>query len=161
MSRFLALVMGLLGAIGTSQAPEFTQQYIQNLTGRVAELQVIVDRFDRAAADDNKSRQEALDVCQSDEPVLASLCGGIVQDVTRYETLNAQLAKLTTASEWERPVLLAQDFDRDVAESTYAAYEPAVPATAAGGAYALAGFTGLWMVTSILLGVLTAPFRRY
>ncbi|MEO1657879.1 MAG: DUF2937 family protein [Pseudomonadota bacterium] len=161
MSRFIALIMGLLGAVGTSQGPEFTQQYIQNLTGRVAELQNIVDRFDRTVADENMSRQEGLQACRSDEPILASLCGGITDDVTRYETLSAQLAQLTTASEWERPVMLARDFDRDIAESTYAAYEPAVPATAAGGAYALAGFAALWLVTSILLGIITAPFRRY
>ncbi|MEM7741628.1 MAG: DUF2937 family protein [Pseudomonadota bacterium] len=160
MSRFIAFLMGILGAVGSSQAPAFTQQYIQNLTGRVAELQTIVDRFDRDMADIALSRSEGLAQCDSGEPVVTSICAGLRDDVSRYETLNTQLAQLTTASDWERPVLLARDFDQGILESTYAAYEPAVPATTVGGAFALAGFAALWLVTSILLGILTAPFRR-
>ena len=38
MSRIIAFLFGLIGAVGTSQAPEFTQQYLQNLKGGVDRL---------------------------------------------------------------------------------------------------------------------------
>ena len=161
MSRFLAFLMGLIGAVGTSQAPGYTQQYVQNLTGRVDELRMIVERFDDQMADISRTREEGIAECSStSNNVTLALCDGITEDVARYDSLDAQLRALNAASDWERPVLLARNFDRQIAESAYEAYEPAVPVSAAGGAFALAGFALFWGVGAFIFGLIGSIFRR-
>ncbi|NNU16910.1 DUF2937 family protein [Parvularcula sp. ZS-1/3] len=162
MSRIIAFIFGLLGAVGASQAPEFTQQYMQNLTGRVDELIRVVERFDEDAANSDMSRQEALDYCLADErPAGAMSCRGRADDIATYERRRQQLMALQDAGEWQRPIFLARNFDQEVFDSTRETYKPAVPTTMVGGGYALAGFAGLWGVISLILGIITAPFRRY
>lgn len=162
MSRIIAFIFGLLGAVGASQAPEFTQQYMQNLTGRMEELTQVVARFDEDAANSDMSRTEALAYCLADErPAGAMSCRGRAEDVATYERRRQQLMALQDAGEWQRPIYLARNFDKDIFESTRAIYKPAVPTTMVGGGYALAGFAGLWGLISLILGIVTAPFRRY
>ena len=49
MIRVLCLMGGLTGAIGLSQYPEFSQQYIQRLAGQVDALTIEARRFDDSA----------------------------------------------------------------------------------------------------------------
>ncbi|MCQ8186579.1 DUF2937 family protein [Parvularcula maris] len=162
MSRIIALLLGLLGAVGASQAPEFTQQYMQNLRGGVDRLGEVVERFDQDAARSDLSRQEALDYCLADERPGGSMsCLGRAEDVASYLRYRQQLDTLESTGEWQRPIYLARDHDQAVLESTLEAYKPAVPTTMDGGGYALAGFALLWGVASLILGLITAPFRRY
>lgn len=162
MSRFIAFLFGLIGAVGTSQAPEFTQQYLQNLKGGVERLEEVVERFDEDAARSGMDRDGALAYCLADErPDGAMSCRGRADDVAAYVRHARQLATLEAATEWERPILLARNHDREIVRSTLDAFRPAVPTTVAGGGYALAGFAFFWGVVSLVLGILTAPFRRY
>ncbi|MEM9810703.1 MAG: DUF2937 family protein [Pseudomonadota bacterium] len=161
MSRFLAFLLGLIGAVGASQAPGYTQQYLQNLTGRVDELRMIVERFDDQMAMINLTRRDGLKQCSATgDTVALALCDGINEDVVRYENLDGQLRALNAASDWERPVLLARNFDRQIAESAYDAYEPAVPVSLAGGAFALAGFALFWGVGAFIFGLIGSIFGR-
>ena len=59
--RFVALLAGIAGAVAASQAPAFTGQYRQNLAGRVAELEIIVARFDENISRIGYDRSRALD----------------------------------------------------------------------------------------------------
>ena len=59
--RAITLAGGLTGAAGLSQFPEFSQQYIQRLSGAVDELSRVVAEFDADAAALGLSRGEALD----------------------------------------------------------------------------------------------------
>lgn len=162
MSRIIAFIFGILGAVGTSQAPEFTQQYLQNLKGGVDRLTEVVERFDADAALSNMSRSEAVEYCQRDErPDDVMSCRNRAEDVADYVKYRKQLDELEQADPWQRPIYLARNFDEKIATSTYESYEPAVPTTMVGGGYALAGFALLWGVISLVLGLITAPFRRY
>ena len=162
MSRMIAFIFGILGAVGTSQAPEFTQQYLQNLKGGVDRLTEVVERFDADAALSNMSRTEAVAACKRDErPGGVLSCKNRVEDVEAYTRFRLQLNELEQADPWQRPIFLARNFDEDIARSTFESYEPAVPTTLVGGGYALAGFALLWGVVSLLLGIITAPFNRY
>lgn len=162
MSRILAMILGILGAVGTSQAPEFTQQYLQNLKGGVDRLTEVVQRFDEDAARSDMSRSEAVDYCLEDErPGGAMSCRGRADDVAAYERYRQQLQGLQEAGEWQKPIYLARNHDKAILDSTLESYKPAVPTTAVGAGYAAAGFAGIWGIVSMLLGLVTAPFRRY
>lgn len=162
MSRFLAFLFGIVGALGTSQAPEFTQQYLQNLKGGVDRLTEVVARFDEDAARSDMTRTEALNYCLADAGPDGSMsCKGRAEDVAAYQRYSEQLANLQAADEWRRPIYLARNFDRGIADSTLEEFKPAVPATLPGAAYALAGFALLWGAAALILGLITAPFRRY
>ena len=160
ISRAISILAGAAGAVAVSQAPGFTLQYMQNLEGRVAELRTIVERFDANIAGIGYDRERALAECSVAEQLLGALCDGITEDIARYEVLRAHQAELLAADAWARPVVLARNVQRDVAESAYDRFEPAVPATATGAGYAAAGFAGGWGVLSLVLGLVTAPFRR-
>ena len=160
VTRIISMLAGAGGALAVSQAPGFTAAYMQNLEGRVDELRTIVERFDENIARIGYDRTRALSECRTATRLLGALCDGITQDVARYERLSAHRAELLAAEPWARPVILAKSPEMDVAESAWGAFEPAVPVTATGAGYAAAGFAGAWGVLTVLLGLLTAPFRR-
>ena len=160
VTRIVSMLAGAAGAIAVSQAPGFTGAYMQNLEGRIDELRTIVERFEANIAMIGYDRDRALEECSVAEQLLGALCDGITQDIARYDTLLAHQAELLAAAPWARPVILARNPQMDIAESAYARFEPAVPATATGAGYATAGFAGGWGVLTVLLGILTAPFRR-
>ncbi|MEM1409494.1 MAG: DUF2937 family protein [Pseudomonadota bacterium] len=164
MSRFLALILGVLGAVGASQAPEFTQQYTQNLLGRIAALTEVVENFDEDAARSGLSRSEALRRCLADEqPAGALSCRGRADDVALHERYKAQYEAIEDAGEWQKPIFLARNVDRDIFDSTLSIYEPAVPATIVGGGFAAAGFAVFWGIAAMIFGTIGSLFggRRY
>lgn len=159
--RFISVLGGAAGALAASQAPGYTQQYMQNLEGRVDELRVIVERFDANIDRIGYDRDRAVEECgTAGEDLLGALCDGIAQDLARYERLSAQAAALEAAPDWQRPLLLAKDADPDIARSTYEVFEPAVPATPTGAGYAAGGFAGIWAVFASLFGGLGRLVRR-
>lgn len=161
MFRFLAFVFGLLGAVASSQAPEFTRQYLQNLSGRVESLEAVVARFDEDAARSGLSRAQALELCQRDDrPEGGMSCLGRAGDVADFERYRQQLQLVEASDEWTRPVYLARNFDREVFESTRAVFRPAVPTTLVGGGYALAGFALFWGLAAMIFGVIGSLFGR-
>lgn len=160
VTRIISTLAGAAGAIAVSQAPGFTQQYMQNLEGRVDELRTIVERFDASIAAIGYDRDRAVEECLDAQQLLGALCDGVTQDIARYETLVAHQAELLSAAPWARPVVLAKNPQTDIAKSAYERFEPAVPATPTGAGYAGAGFAGGWGILTIVLGLITAPFRR-
>lgn len=154
MVRFLALLFGLVGAVGASQAPEFTQQYMQNLRGGVDRLEEVVARFDDDARRSGLSRDEAVDLCLEDRRGAGTMsCLGRAEDVATYQRYAEQLEMLRDAGEWERPITLLRNLDRGIAESVRQEYRPAVPTTVVGGGYALAGFALLWGIAAMVFGL--------
>ena len=60
IARTFALAIGVFGAVGASQLPEFAQQYRQRLGGALDELTGIVQRFDQEAAGHGFTREQGL-----------------------------------------------------------------------------------------------------
>ena len=58
--RAITLAGGLAVGAGTSQFPEFSQQYAQRLGGAVDALSEVVADFDTSAVAEGLSRSEAL-----------------------------------------------------------------------------------------------------
>ena len=164
MGRFLAFLLGVAGALLASQGPGFTLQYMQNLQGRVDELQPIVEEFDANVGSYGYSRDEAIAECRTAQDLLDALCKNYVTVVERYEMLSVHLAELNAADDYTRPLVLAKTQMSDITQSVYEQFEPAVPATVHGAVYAAGGFGVAWGASAFIFGLLGAMFgggRRY
>jgi|HigsolmetaAR202D_1030399.scaffolds.fasta_scaffold09045_4 Protein of unknown function (DUF2937). len=123
----------VVGAALLSQAPEFTQQYIQRLGGHRDEAMQFVEmlRARGAAAPD---------------AVLAAA-------QTRLETLNNALEAVLGAEDLVRPLALIRHIEGEIAIATIEAFRPAVPLTPAGLVYAGIGL----ILGLVLVNVVFAP----
>lgn len=157
--RVLTLIGGLLGAGVFSQYPEFTQQYMQRLAGRVDALREVVADFDASAAKASLTRDEAL----------AAMGGTVFLDnrrldmrntIAREARLSADLERLRTASPMERLIMPQRVADTELARATWGDFTPALPFSVEGAVAATGGFLAGWALIAALLHFLAWPFRR-
>lgn len=158
--RALAFVGGLSGAAGLSQFPEFSQQYLQRLGGAVDELSRVVEAFDADAAGVGLSREAALVDLASGGAMGAERAKTMATTIERHRTLTTDLAALQNAGPFTRARLAPHLTDTDIAQRAWKEFRPALPVTFEGVIFAGTGFlTGLG-VFSLLLRLLSWPFRR-
>ena len=153
MGRFLAFLLGVAGAVISSQGPGFTLQYMQNLQGRLDELKPMVAQYDADLATAGYNRAQAAGECNEAADLLNVFCDGYERTVMRYELLRAHLDELEAASIYVRPLLLVRARLDNVAVSTYSQFKPAIPTTADGGVYAGGGFAFLWGASTFIFGL--------
>ena len=147
----------MIGGLGASQFPEYTQQYTQRLGGAVSELSNVVSQFDTDAARNGLSRDAALEqYARSGEAFLVQRGESIKDIIKRHDRLSAHMTELQTAAPFQRLWVFAKSRDNNLAEDTLAAYKPAVPVTLEGAAHAGGGALGGWALSSFFL----APFGR-
>ncbi len=159
--RVLALAGGLAGALSLSQFPEFSQQYVQRLSGAVDELRAVTFVFDGAASAAGLTREEALREMQSgNSGLVASVGSGIGEQIRRYEQLNADYQALAPATPVARLANVWRFRDPELVERTWSHYQPAVPVTVDGAITAGIGFVAGWSIIAGLLALVLRPFRR-
>lgn len=159
MIRALCLVGGLTGAVGLSQYPEFSQQYIQRLAGHVDALTIEVKKFDARALAEGLGREEALEALTGSD----FLEGHQVDEramFARHTRLSENLMVLRAASPLERLTLPHHMADGPTVQEVWSDFTPAVPVSIAGVASAGAGFLGGWLLLAGLFAALAAPLRR-
>lgn len=157
--RLLAILAGLAAMIGASQAPGFTLQYMTALEARIAELKIIVDKFDGIAREMGVSREQYVDDLRAAKRESTTKTADVIEDsFKRYAELAEHKKALDAATPLMRPITLAQTYKRDIAEPILKEYKPAVPATLDGFVYGGGGFFGGWAAMSILLGMLGGVF---
>lgn len=159
MIRAICLVGGLTGAVGLSQYPEFSQQYIQRLAGQVDALTLVVKEFDADALSAGLGRQEALEQMVG-TPLLEARQATMRRTVARHARLSENLMVLRAASPMERLVLPHRMADGPTVQEVWGDFTPAVPVSAAGAASAGAGFLGGWALFALLIAALLVPLRR-
>ncbi|SNS04150.1 DUF2937 family protein [Antarctobacter heliothermus] len=158
--RLLTLVGGLTGAVGLSQFPEFSQQYMQRLGGAVDELERQVTRYEADAAQVGMPLDAYL-VALGDEGEMArTQAGNMTSDIARYHRLAAALDTLEGAGPFMR-ARLAFDMmpDSEVAARALEVYKPAMPVTFEGAVFAGAGFLSGWAVLALGLAILRRSWR--
>jgi hypothetical protein len=161
MRRTLGILGGLALGFALSQFPEYAQQYVQRLGGAVDELRIIVEDFDRGAAEAGLTRDQALArFAGVNDSFIAGRGEAAAATIARYETLSATLSEIRGASGWERFVHLPDYLDSEVGRRALADYQPALPVTLEGFAYAGVGFAIGYVALSALVAVLLLPFRR-
>ena len=159
MIRTLTMAGGIAGAVALSQFPEFSQQYMQRMSGAVDELRGVVMAFDLTATASGLTRQEALNRMQGDD-FQEGLRDTIETSIHRYERLSTNLTALRSATPLERLVQFYRFSDIDLAQRTWEDYKPAVPVTTDGFITAGIGFLAGWLGLGLLFGGLRRMFRR-
>jgi hypothetical protein len=159
MIRALCLVGGLAGAAGLSQAPEFSQQYLQRLAGQVDELTRQVVEFDKTALADGMGREEMLRA-MAETPLVASQEALWRRTFARHARLSENLMLLREATPLERLTLPHRMADPATLAAVWGDFTPAVPLSVAGAASAGTGFLGGWAGFAILAALISLPFRR-
>ncbi|MDQ2064961.1 DUF2937 family protein [Xinfangfangia sp. CPCC 101601] len=157
--RMLTLAGGLAGAVGLSQFPEFSQQYLQRLAGQVDALTQVEADFDRSAEGAGLTREEALLALGTD-----GFAGQHARDLratfSRAESLRNDLTMLRLAGVFERLAMPQRMADQDLLQATWQDFAPAVPVTTAGLGCAGLGFLSGWGLIAALLALMKRPFRR-
>lgn len=158
--RILAMAGGIAGAVALSQFPEFSQQYIQRLSGAVDELRAVTLAFDTAARVGGLSRDEAL-VQLRGSGFGDQFSDDMRESLYRYDRLNADYQALAPAAPMQRLARFYHIRDPDLVRRTWDDFKPAVPITIEGLSFAAIGFVSGWLMVSLVLGLLMRPLRRF
>ncbi len=138
MLRTLTFMVGLTGAFGSAQLPEFSQQYAQRLGGAVDALSEVVNDFDASAAAAGLTRPQALQQMEG-SAFLEKRRADMEVTFERHAALQDQLVQFSDAGPFVRSYRLLQA-DRGVVRATASLYRPALPLTTTGAIFALFGF---------------------
>lgn len=157
--RILAAAGGIAGAVALSQFPEFSQQYVQRLSGAVDELRAVTVLFDTAARVGGLSRDEALSELRG-TGFGDQFSDDMRSRIYRYERLNADYQALAGAAPLQRLARAWRFRDPDLVERTWDDFQPAVPVTSEGLVFAGIGYAGGWLLVSLVLGALFGRRRR-
>ncbi len=156
--RALTLSAAVLGGAGASQFPEYSQQYLQRLSGAVDELTIITTAFDATATAAGLSREDALAELQGTS-FLAGHRNDMTNTFARYEKLSADLMALEDASPFTRALQAWRMTDSDVAHKAWGDFEPALPVTTEGATFAGIGALFGWLTLAGLWALMARLFR--
>lgn len=159
IGRVLVLAGGVLGGASASQFPEFAQQYTQRLGGAVDALGEVVADFDASAADAGLTRDAALAELRG-SAFLDARRQDMTRTFARYQSLQADLAKLESSGPFMRAYHATSMSDRDVARAAMETFEPAVPLGIAGLTFAGSGFVAGLIAIWAALKLMVWPFRH-
>jgi outer membrane murein-binding lipoprotein Lpp len=154
--RVIAVMGGLALGTGLSQFPEYSQQYLQRLSGAVSELDGVVARFDADAADLGLDRQAALAEMRATGGMAEARAESMAYVLERHRNLSRDLAALTAEGPAGKVLNAWRFTDPKLARATWAAYRPALPLTLQGAGFAAAGL----MAGYCLFGGLCAGIGR-
>ncbi len=160
LRRAMILAGGISCGAACSQFPEFSQQYTQRLAGKVEELNLFVEDFDKDARKVGKTREQALVALAQGGEIGAARSETMVNTLARRDRLENALTELKGATAYERAKMASMFTDSELARGTWDDFKPAVPLTVEGAIFTGGGFilgTGVMMV---LLGLLGGLFRR-
>lgn len=133
-------ILCVVGAVLLSQGPEFMQQYLQRLGGHLDEARRHLAAFQKTADQAGLTLDRFISQTAANaDPAVAKLGGVMTDAIERVSSLQIAHDALLHAALWERPFLFLRHLDPAIARATGAVYQPAVPTTAEGLVYALAG----------------------
>jgi hypothetical protein len=162
IGRLISMAGGVVFGLMASQFPEFAQQYEQRLGGAVDELRAFVETFDNTAAQVGLTRQQALDTYVATDNQFLNLRGtDVATTIERYDRLETQLQALENANIVTRVTDLARYYDSGIAARALESYNPAVPVTAEGFAYAGVGVLVGYFLFAGLGWTGTRSYRRW
>ncbi|MEP2782994.1 MAG: DUF2937 family protein [Pseudoruegeria sp.] len=157
--RTLALAGGICVGVGASQFPEYSQQYLQRLSGATEALGVVVADFDASAAAEGLSRDSALDAMVGND-FLERRQEDMRRAFARYHQLSFYLSDLRNSTALDRALSAHRFTDAELSRDTWNDFQPAVPVTIEGAGFAAGGFFVGYVLISLLFGGLWWGLRR-
>lgn len=135
---FLDRIVSVIGAIVFSQIPQFISQYIDVLSGALAESKRQVALIQQQAILLNLTIDEFVQRhVENSDPVFQG-SGRIFQEtLSRFEFLNSAYHSLIESSVWAKPFLFLSHYDSDLVSALR--FRPALPLTWEGAVYAVLG----------------------
>lgn len=144
-------VLCVLGAVLFSQGPEFMQQYLQRLGGHLQEARNHVASFQSAASQAGQTLAQFITQTSANPDASVSRLGTVMSDLlNRVTALQTAHDAIQNASLWARPFAFLRHLDLQIARGTWSVYKPAVPTTAEGLIYALAGMIAFLAIYHLL-----------
>lgn len=159
MLRILAILGGVSGAVALSQFPEFSQQYLQRLAGKVDALTAVAAQFDATALRNGLTRDDALAQMQG-TPLLVDQQADMRATLALQAVLADNLSVMRAANPLARMTMPQRMGDLATLQATYADFRPAMPATTEGAVTAGVGYVGGWALIGLLGRMLGLLFRR-
>jgi hypothetical protein len=159
MWRLVAILGGVTGAVALSQFPEFSQQYLQRLAGKVDALTTVTTAFDSSAAKAGLTREAALGQLTGSQ-FNQEHQGDMRVTFAQAQVLSDNLATLRQASPMARLAMPQRLDDVDTLQATWADFKPALPTTPDGAMTAGIGYVVGWGLVALLWRALAWPFRR-
>jgi len=154
-------IAAVVGAAALSQFPEFFQQYLQRLGGRLDQAVVQRDRIVGAANEHALSLADYLRrLVENPDAVVRSEGANAAAALADAARLTAAHDALAAASPWERPLAFARSFDPDLARATWERFVPAMPLSPESLVYAGIGLMLGLVLLALGERILFAPFRR-
>ncbi|HUP92669.1 MAG TPA: DUF2937 family protein [Solimonas sp.] len=151
--RIAAVVL----ALSAAQFPVYYTAYSNTLAGARVEAEARYLELQREAAALDLSVQAFIEHHEQSPDGVFQASGRMhrttLEHFLRYTSMEQALRD---ANAWERPLALAKNFDRALAEATH--FEPGLPLSAEGAAYAFAGLLLAWVLTA-LVGAVLGPRR--
>lgn len=148
LARPVALAIGLLAGIATSQVPEFAQQYRQRLGGAIDALQTVMLQAAEDAQRSGLDVEGAIAKLKASGDQLVAAQGRSLEEISdRLANMRAEREAYRQSDEFGRLLVFLTSADPELAARTYDDFEPAVPVTAEG---ILAGILGLFAGLGVL-----------
>lgn len=133
-------LVAVAGALLFSQAPMFIHQYMQGLSGHVAEIKLQIDSLRAVSASSGKTLSEYIaKFIDNPDPDFVAQGKWMGDLLDRYTNLSSSLTALQETSLWTRPLLFIRHCYLDIVDQTYREFTPGLPFSAEGFAYALGG----------------------
>ena len=149
-----AVAGGLVFAAASSQFPEYSQQYMQRLSGAVNELSGVVAQFDADAESVGLTRSEALQEMSGAGRMAEARAISMGYVLKRYERLSTDLAVLKNSTTTDKMLNSWRLTEKELMDATWADFRPAVPVTVEGLAFAGGGFAlGYALVAGLMAGL--------
>ena len=149
--RAIAVVL----AVGAAQFPLYYSAYCNTLAGAKLEAETRYHELEREAAAVQLSVEPFIQRHENNSDAVFKASGRIHRTtLEHFQRYTAMDTALRSAPVWQRTVALAQNFDPELHGALR--FEPGLPLTLEGGAYALAGLLLAWMLTG-LARLLLAP----
>ncbi len=140
IGRLLNGLASLFGAGAFAQFPAFYQQYLQRLGGRLDQTRDDLQRLMADAQTLGRSIEAYIAELQNaGTSAAAHAAKRELERLGRADEFETAYGALLQATPLERPLVFAKHWDPAIARDTFKGYEPALPATAEGLCYALAG----------------------
>ncbi len=138
--KLLDRLLCVFGAVLFCQLPEFIQQYLQRLGGRLDEARRQLVQFTEVAAQSKLTLAEFIErTGHNADASVARLAGVMHAAVVRVDSLASADAAIRNASLWGKPFVFFAHLDPAIARATWGIYRPAIPTTVEGLIYAMLG----------------------